>query len=45
MTPQEFLLVLFCTIDDHWKVPNPGRLRRRCSQPMFSNAEPIAIEG
>jgi hypothetical protein len=32
MTPQEFLLVVFCLIDDQLKALGPGRLRRRGRQ-------------
>jgi hypothetical protein len=44
MTPQEFLLVVFCLIDDQLKALNLGRLRRRGFQPKLADSEVITIE-
>jgi hypothetical protein len=44
MTPQEFLLVVFCLIDDQLKALDLGRLRRRGAAPKLSDAEVITIE-
>jgi Transposase DDE domain len=44
MTPQEFLLVVFCLIDDQLKALDLGRLRRRGFAPKLSDAEVITIE-
>jgi hypothetical protein len=44
MTPQDFLLVVFCTIDDQLKALGLGKLRRRGFPPALSDAEVIAIE-
>jgi hypothetical protein len=44
MTPQEFLLVLFCLIDDQLQALNLGRLRKRGSDPALTDAEVITIE-
>ena len=44
MTPQEFLLVVFCLIDDQLKALDLGRLRRRGPAPTLSDAEVITIE-
>jgi hypothetical protein len=44
VTPQEFLLEVFCLVDDELKALNPGRLRRRGPPPALSDSEVIAIE-
>jgi hypothetical protein len=44
MTPQEFLLVVFCTIDDELKALGLGKLRRRGFAPALSDAEVLTIE-
>ena len=44
MTPQEFLLVIFCLIDDQLKALGLGRLRRRGFAPKLSDSEVITIE-
>jgi DDE family transposase len=45
MTPQDFLLVVFCAIDDELKaLLGPARLRARGPEPTLSDAEVIAIE-
>lgn len=44
MTPQEFLLVVFCLIDDQLKALGLGKLRRRGFAPTLSDAEVITIE-
>ncbi len=48
MTPQEFLLVVFCLIDDQLKALNLSRLRARGSAPKLSDSEiitmPVACE-
>src|SRR5688572_26351781 len=44
MTPQEFLLVVFCTVDDRLQALDLGRLRRRGPAPTFSDSEVITIE-
>ena len=44
MTPLEFLLVLFCLIDDQLQALHLGRLRRRGPQPTLSDSEVITIE-
>jgi len=44
MTPQEYLLVLFCLIDDELQGLGLGRLRARGPQPALSDAEVITIE-
>jgi hypothetical protein len=43
MTPQEFLLVVFCTIDDQMKALNLGRLRARGPRPALADSEVITI--
>src|SRR5262245_28061733 len=44
MTPQELLLVVFCTIDDTLAALDLGRLRRRGFPPRLSDSEVITIE-
>src|SRR5436305_5197442 len=44
MPPQEFLLEVFCLVDDELKALNLGRLRRRGPAPALSDSEVIAIE-
>lgn len=44
MTPQEYLLVLFCLIDDQLQALRLGRLRARGPLPRLSDAEVITIE-
>jgi hypothetical protein len=44
MTPQEFLLVVFCLIDDQLKALGLGRLRPRGFAPRLSDSEVITIE-
>jgi hypothetical protein len=44
MTPQDVLLVVFCTIDDELKALRLGRLRRRGPAPKLSDAEVITLE-
>jgi hypothetical protein len=44
MTPQELLLVVFCTVDDELKALGTGRLRRRGPDPELADSEVIAIE-
>jgi Transposase DDE domain len=44
MTPQEYLLVLFCLIDDELQALRLGRLRRRGPAPTLSDSEVITIE-
>lgn len=44
MTPQEFLLVVFCLIDDQLKALALGRLRQRGFAPKLSDSEVITIE-
>ena len=44
MTPQEFLLVVFCLIDDQLKALGLGRLRKRGFAPKLSDSEVITIE-
>jgi hypothetical protein len=44
MTPQEYLLVLFCLIDDELQALRLGRLRARGPLPALSDSEVITIE-
>src|SRR5262245_66604087 len=44
MPPQEFLLVLFCLVDDQLQGLRLGRLRRRGPLPALSDAEVLTIE-
>jgi hypothetical protein len=44
MTPQEFLLVVFCLIDDELKALGLGRLRKRGFPPKLADSEVITIE-
>jgi hypothetical protein len=44
MAPQEYLLVLFCLIDDELQALRLGRLRARGPAPALSDAEVITIE-
>jgi Transposase DDE domain len=44
VTPREFLLQVFCLVDDELKALSPGRLRRRGPPPVLSDSEVIAIE-
>jgi hypothetical protein len=44
MTPQDFLLEVFCLVDDELQALNPGRLRARGPQPALADSEVIAIE-
>jgi hypothetical protein len=44
MTPQEFRLVLFCTIDDQLKALGLGKLRSRGFDPKLSDSEVITLE-
>jgi hypothetical protein len=44
MPPQEFLLVLFCLVDDELQGLSLGRLRRRGPPPKLSDAEVLTIE-
>jgi hypothetical protein len=44
MTPQEFLLVVFCLIDDQLRALDLGRLRRRGFPPKLADSEVITME-
>lgn len=44
MTPQELLLVVFCTVDDEMKALDLAPLRRRGPEPALADSEVIAIE-
>src|SRR5215211_7490002 len=44
MTPQQFLLVLFCLIDDQLQPLRLGRLRARGPSPTLTDSEVITIE-
>src|SRR5687768_15037350 len=44
MTPHDFLLHLFCLVDDELRALNPGRLRARGPAPTLADSEVIAIE-
>jgi hypothetical protein len=44
MTPQEFLLVVFCLIDDQLRALDLGRLRARGPAPALADSEVITIE-
>lgn len=44
MTPQEFLLVVFCLVDDTPKRLDLGRLRQRGFAPKLADSEVITIE-
>ena len=44
MTPQELLLVTFCTIDDELKALPPTPLRARGPRPALADSEVITIE-
>jgi Transposase DDE domain len=44
MTPQDFLLEVFCLVDDELQALNTGRLRARGPQPTLADSEVIAIE-
>jgi hypothetical protein len=44
MTPQEFLLVVFCLIDDQLKALPLGKLRARGFPPKLADSEVITIE-
>src|SRR4051794_1416093 len=44
MPPQEFLLHVFCLVDDELTALGLGRLRRRGPDPVLSDSEVIAIE-
>ena len=44
MTPQDFLLEVFCFVDDELQALTLGRLRARGPQPALADSEVIAIE-
>jgi hypothetical protein len=44
VTPHDFLLHLFCLVDDELRALHPGRLRARGPAPALSDSEVIAIE-
>ena len=44
MNPQEFLLVVFCLVDDALKTLGLGRLRSRGFAPKLADSEVITIE-
>ena len=44
MTPHDFLLHLFCLVDDELRALCPGRLRARGPTPALADSEVIAIE-
>jgi hypothetical protein len=44
MTPHDFLLHLFCLVDDELQALNVGRLRARGPRPTLADSEVIAIE-
>jgi hypothetical protein len=44
MTPHDFLLHLFCLVDDELRALGPGRLRARGPAPALADSEVIAIE-
>jgi hypothetical protein len=44
MTAQEFLLEVFCLVDDELQALNLGRLRRRGPPPQLADSEVITIE-
>jgi hypothetical protein len=44
MTQQDFLLHLFCLVDDQLQALRLGRLRRRGPEPTLTDSEVIAIE-
>jgi hypothetical protein len=44
MTPHDFLLHLFCLVDDEIRALHPGRLRARGPTPTLADSEVVAIE-
>jgi hypothetical protein len=44
VTPQDFLLEVFCLVDDHLKAPNLPRRRARGPRPALADREALAIE-
>ena len=44
MTPHDFLLHVFCLVDDELRALRPGRLRARGPAPALADSEVIAIE-